>query len=111
MQTEEDNMRRAAEQKKTEKRRVIAKMREELKQLMDENAAQPAERRIDASEFNIDKEYSALLEKKGQELCEVSRRSGLPPVVGCLPVHDPNFNPVVRHGSDLLTSLSAKHLS
>lgn len=94
-------MRRAAEQKKTEKRRVIAKMREELKQLMDENAAQPAERRIDASEFNIDKEYSALLEKKGQELCEVSPCSGLPPpVVDCRLVHDPNFfKPVVRNGS------------
>lgn len=74
-QTEEDNQRRAAEVKKAEKRRAIAKMRDELRQLMDENEAQPPERKITADEFVIDREYSALLEHKGQELFEV-RRAG-----------------------------------
>lgn len=82
-QTEEDNQRRAAEVKKAEKRRAIAKMRDELRQLMDENEAQPPERKITADEFVIDREYSALLEQKGQELFEVrhARKDvwGMPP--------------------------------
>ena len=64
-------MKKAAEMKKADKRKTILKMREELQQLMQENEDQTPERRIEPSEFVIDQEYSALLEKKGLALQKV----------------------------------------
>jgi len=71
VQTEEDNMKRAAEVKKVEKRQLIAKMREELQNIMEDNNDQPPERRLEPEEFVIDKEYSELLHQRGRQLCEV----------------------------------------
>jgi hypothetical protein len=64
-------MRKAAELKKADRRRQVERMREELQQIMAENAQQPPERRLDEEEFVIDKEYKALLQEQGKALCEV----------------------------------------
>jgi hypothetical protein len=64
-------MKRAAEQKKVEKRKAIISMREELKKLLEDNETQPAERRMAPADFIIDREYAQLLEQRGVELCEV----------------------------------------
>lgn len=64
-------MKRAAEQKKVEKRKTIAKMREELQQIMEENSQQIPERQLDPSEFVVDKEYADLLQHRREELLQV----------------------------------------